>query len=118
MIIQQIDLNNDGIIEWPEFLKVISDWLNNFDSKDDVSETESQNSSSGPINRKKLHDKIFKFFYQFKNDLQINDSSQTYERIEDLENRSDEWNYLGERIFIPSFNKVFLFLYLIMNVYI
>lgn len=110
MIIQKIDLNNDGIIEWSEFLKVISDWLNNFESKEDISETESQNSSTGPLNRKKLHDKISKFFYQFKSDFNFHDSPQNYEKIEDLENRSDEWNYLGEKIFVTSFNKVFFIL--------
>jgi len=79
--------------------------LNNFITKEEASESESQNSSA-PLKRKKLHDKISKFFYQFKNDLQFHDSPQDYEKIEDLENRADEWNYLGEKIFVPSINKV------------
>lgn len=109
LIIQKIDLNNDGIIEWTEFLKVISDWLNNFTNKEEVSESESQTSST-PIERKKFHDKISKFFYQFKSDMQIFDpNSQDYERLEDLENRSDEWNFQGEKILVPAQNKVFLY---------
>ena len=107
-IIQQIDLNNDGIIEWNEFLKVISDWLLTFSNKEEPSETDSQQSASAPLKRKKLHDKISKFFYQFKNDLQFNsDSGNENEKVEDLENRADEWNFFAEKVFVPSLNKVF-----------
>ena len=85
---------------------MISDWLTNFQTRDEISETESQKSSSEPLKRKKFHDKISKFFYQFKSDLQIYDTPQDYEKVEDLENRADEWNYLGEKVFIPAINKV------------
>lgn len=108
LIIQKIDLNNDGIIEWNEFLKVISDWLLAFSNKEEGSESESQQGTSAPLKRKKLHDKIAKFFYQFKNDFQFNsDSINENEKIEDLENRADEWSYYAEKVFVPALNKVF-----------
>ena len=100
-------MNNDGIIEWNEFLKVISDWLLTFSNKEEPSETDSQQGASAPLKRKKLHDKISKFFYQFKNDLQFSsDSGNENEKVEDLENRADEWNFYAEKVFVPALNKV------------
>lgn len=99
-MIQKIDINKDGVIEWQEFLKCVSEWLEIFE------DSEIGKNQLSPIKRQKFHDTIKKFFLQFKTDFneQTNVISES-ENIEDLENRSEEWDFNGEKIQHNS-NKV------------
>ena len=101
-----MDFNRNGSIEWPEFLKVISEWLQIFK---DPSQTfdDCEEDVLSPLKRRKFHDKLSLFFKQFKLnfDFSDNNSIQNSEEFEDLENRSDHMNYLGERSFMSHNDK-------------
>ena len=108
---ETIDFNRNGKIEWPEFLKVISEWLQIFkDSSQTLNGYEEELLS--PFKRRKFHDKLSLFFKQFKLNFNFYEENPlgNNEETENLENRSDFWNFSGENIVISHNDKWACFL--------
>lgn len=103
---QSMDFNQNGAIEWPEFLKVISEWLQIFkDSKQNLTDYEEELLS--PLKRRSFHDKLSLFFKQFKLNFDFSaENERGYnEALEDLENRSDHWTFYGQRVIMSNNDK-------------
>lgn len=101
---QSMDFNKSGSIQWPEFLKVIGEWLQIFkDSSQALTDFEEDVLS--PLKRRNFHDKLTLFFKQFKQNVDFGDHACNFEEIEDLEDRASHWNYSGNRVVISNNDK-------------
>ena len=97
LFFSSLDFNQNGAIEWPEFLRVIAEWLQIFkDPKQTISDYEEEFLS--PQKRRNFHDQLSLFFKQFKVNIDFFSENErgVNEALEDLENRSVNWNYAGK----------------------
>jgi len=96
-ILEKMDKNKDGVVEWSEFLVAMYEWL---DSLGALKELENMNLLSG---RKKLHFNLANFFLQFNHDKNFGGFETIFsEQNQDLEDRPDSWNFTGK---ISYFNN-------------
>ena len=106
LFFSSLDFNQNGAIEWPEFLRVIAEWLQIFkDPKQTISDYEEEFLS--PQKRRNFHDQLSLFFKQFKVNIDFFSENErgVNEALEDLENRSVHWNYAGERVIMSKNDK-------------
>lgn len=63
MFFSKIDNNHNGVIDWNEFLIAIANWLLTFkENNDEISDDK----NLSPTKRRGFHDKLYRFFLQFK----------------------------------------------------